>query len=78
MESLREKVRVQLAGRYKRDLEKVVLTIADIQRMIHQLQNALEKARKTNRRVIVEGQEHLDSLSSMEIEDQMSALRRIL
>jgi mRNA degradation ribonuclease J1/J2 len=78
LESLREKVREQLADRYKRDLEKGSLTIADIQQMMHQLQTALEKAKKTNRRVLVEGQEHLGSLSTMEIEDQISALRRIL
>jgi len=78
LESLREKVRKQLADRYKRDLEKGSLTIADIQQMIHQLQTALKKAKKTNRRLLVEGQEHLGSLSTMEIEDQISALKRIL
>ena len=78
LESLREKVRKQLADRYKRDLEKGSLTIADIQQMIHQLQKALEKAKKTNLRVLVKGQEHLGSLGIMEIEDQISALRRTL
>lgn len=78
MESLREKVREQLAARYKRDLENGSLTVADIQKMIQQLQAALEKVKKTNRRVLVKGQEHLGSLSMMEIKDQISALRRIL
>jgi pyruvate-formate lyase len=78
LESLREKVRRQLADYYKSDLEKGDLTAAEIQKMIHDLQIALEKARKTDRRVLVEGQEQLGSLSAMEIEDQISALRRIL
>ena len=78
LESLREKFRRQLTDRYKRNLEIGSLTIADIQQMIFQLQTALEKAKKTNRRVLVEGQEHLGSLSTMEIKDQISTLRRIL
>ena len=78
MESLREKIRRQLAARYKHDLEKGFLTVASIQEMIHQLQRALEKAKRTNRRALVEGHEQLGSLSEMEIEDQISALRHIL
>jgi adenylosuccinate synthase len=78
LESSRENFRKQLANQYKRDLENGSLTIADIQQIIDQLQTALEKAKKTNRRVLVEGQEHMGSLSAMEIEDQISALRRIL
>lgn len=78
MESLRENLRKQLADRYRRDLENRSLTIADIQQMINRLQTALEKAKKTNSRVLVEEQEHMGSLSAVEIEDQISALRRIL
>jgi hypothetical protein len=78
MESLREKVRQQLAHRYRQDLEKGTLTINDAKQMIVHLQNALETAKKTNRRIVVESQEQLGSLSSMEIDDQISALKRIL
>jgi hypothetical protein len=78
MELLREKVRKQLAHRYRQDLEKGTLTINDAKQMIFHLQNALETAKKTNRRIVVKGQEQLGSLSSMEIEDQISALKRIL
>ena len=78
LESLRENFRKQLADQYKRDLENGSLTITGIQQMIDQLQTALEKAKKTSRRVLVEGQEQLGSLGAMEIEDQISALRRIL
>jgi hypothetical protein len=78
MESLREKVRKQLADRYRQDLEKGTLTINDVKQMILQLQNALETVKKTHRRIVVEGQEQLGSSSSMEIEDQISALKRIL
>ena len=78
MESLRERNRHQLATEYKSQLEKGTITMAEIQEMITQLQTALEKARKTNRRVLVEGQEHMSTLSDMELEDQISALRRIL
>jgi hypothetical protein len=78
LETSRENVRRQLAACYKHDLEKGSLTVADVQEMLHQLLKALEKAKRTNRRVFVEGQEQLGSLSEMEIEDQISALRRIL
>lgn len=78
MESLREKIRKQLANRYRQDLETGTLTINGAKQMIVHLQNALEKVKKTNRRIVVEGQEQLGSLSSIEIEDQISALKRIL
>jgi hypothetical protein len=78
MESLREKVRKQLADRYRQDLEKGILTINDAKQMILHLQNVLETVKKTDRRIVIEGQEQLGSLSSMEIEDRISALKRIL
>lgn len=75
MESIRGKIRKQLAARYRQDLEKGIVTLEEIQELIEHLQSALEKARKTNRRVLVEGQEHMGNLSDAEIEDQMSAFR---
>jgi hypothetical protein len=75
MESLRERIRKQLADRYTQDLETGTLTINGAKQMIVHLKNALEKVKKTHRRVVVEGQEQLGSLSSMEIEDQISALK---
>lgn len=78
MESLRERNRQQLADRYKSQLEKGTTTMAEIQELMRQLQSALEKARRTNRRVRIEGQEHMGTLSDLDIEDQISALRRIL
>jgi ribosomal protein L32E len=78
MESLREKIRKRLANRYRQDLETGTLTINGAKQMIVHLQTDLEKVKKTNRRIVVEGQEQLGSLSSIEIEDQISALKRIL
>ena len=49
MESLREKIRKQLADRYRQDLEKGTLTINGAKQMIVHLQNALEKMKMPTR-----------------------------
>jgi hypothetical protein len=72
---VRANTRKQLAARYKHDLEKGLLTDAKIKQMVIQLETALEKTKKSAKRVIVEGQEYLGTLGIMEIEDQISALQ---
>lgn len=71
---LREKFRKQLMTRYRRDLREGVLTLDQARKLLDQLQKALEKAKRTNRRVSIEGQEA--TWSEAEIEDQLSALRQ--
>lgn len=76
MDALRANVRKQLTEKYRQDFENGSLTKANIQLLLQQLETALGKAKKTRRRVLVEGQE--DSLSSLgvaEIEDQIFALK---
>lgn len=78
MNVLRERIRRQLAAKYRRDLREGHLTAAKARELLDRLQEALEKAKRTNRRVTIEGQEALGTLSEAEIEDQLSALRRVL
>lgn len=72
------KFRKQLVDHYKHDLENGALTVDRIQQMAQQLETALRKAKKTKRRVIVEGQESLGSVGVAEIEDQIFALQETM
>lgn len=72
------KFRKQLVDHYKHDLENGALTVDRIQQMAQQLEIALRKAKKTRRRVIVEGQESLGSMGVAEIEDQIFALQETM
>jgi hypothetical protein len=78
LEPFRVKFRKQLVDHYKHDLENGALTVDRIQQMAQQLETALRKAKKTKRRVIVEGQESLGSVGVAEIEDQIFALQETM
>jgi len=60
--------------RYRRDFREGVLKLDQARKLLDQLQKALEKAKRTNRRVTIGGQE--GTWSEAEIEDQLSALRQ--
>lgn len=74
-DSFRQGIRRQLTARYRQAARNGSLTPAMIRENISQLEAALAKARRTNGRVIVEGQEHLGTLSEVEIEDQLYAIK---
>jgi hypothetical protein len=76
LDAIRANVRKQLTEKYRQDFENGSLTKANIQLLLQQLETALVKAKKTRRRVLVEGQEDsLGSLGVAEIEDQIFALK---
>lgn len=73
---LRGEFREQLFTRYRRDLKEGVLTVDQGHGLLHKLQKALEEARLTNRRVVINGQD--GTWAEAEIEDQLLALKRAL
>jgi hypothetical protein len=75
---LRENFRKQLVTRYKTDFRNGLLTLVMVKQMVSRLELALEKAQRTKKRVVVEGQETFGTLGVMEIEDQLFALREIV
>lgn len=78
MEEFREKIRQQLATKYKQDLREGRTTATEITATIKQLESALIKAKKTKHRVPVEGQPQMGNMNDIEIEDQIAAFRRVL
>ena len=72
---LRENFRKQLVTRYKNDFRNGLLTLVMVKQMVSRLEVALERAKRTKKRVVVEGQEDFGTLGVMEIEDQLFALR---
>jgi hypothetical protein len=72
----RGKLREQLFTRYRRDLKEGVLTVDQAHKLLRKLQKAFEKARRTNRRVDINGQD--GTWGEAEIEDQILALKRAL
>jgi hypothetical protein len=75
---LRENFRKQLVTRYKNDFRNGFLTLVMVKQMVSLLELALEKAKRTKQRVVVEGQEDFGTLGVKEIEDQLFALREIV
>jgi DNA-binding transcriptional regulator YbjK len=73
IDDLRAKFRKQLYERYKHDLKEGILTADQAQQLLKRLKDALEKAKRSNRRVAIEGQ--TGTWSTEELEDQLSALR---
>jgi len=73
---LRERFRKQLTARYRRDIREGILTVDQAHELLHKLQKTLEKAKRTNRRVAINGQD--GTWSEAEIEDQLLALKRAL
>ena len=65
-------------ARYKNDFRKGLLTEVVVKQMLSHLENALEDAKRTKKRVVVKGQENFGTLGFMEIEDHLVALRGIV
>lgn len=63
-------------NRYRRDFREGVLTSDQAHKVLDQLRKALEKAKRTNRRVSIDDQE--GTWSEAEIEDQLSAIKQVL
>jgi len=74
LSGLRERFRKQLKARYRCDIREGFLTVDQAHELLHKLQKALEKAKRTNRRVAINGQD--GTWSEGEIEDQFLALKR--
>ncbi|MEE9282981.1 MAG: hypothetical protein V3U49_02770 [Nitrososphaerales archaeon] len=80
IDAIRGRIRDQLTLGYLKDVKDGRLGVVKIQEFIPILEDALEKAERSGRRVVIKNMvvESPWSLGADEIQDQIASLRRVL